>query len=342
MTADWLEAKIAVGRSEAAFELQGHVFAVEIEDHVGADAIFDKFDLYIAHGGANLLDLLSGSAGRRGEIGVGIAGGSGVRRSLRWSGGRNVQMRSEIRVQFGLIQAKRPRLAAGHGSFHGFDFLFDAGRRLRAGDDDRGRRSVKNHQQGDNCRGVSGPADDAERDAPGTQLARRQIIAPQFTADGKLLRPEGYRKWVYVSSGYGMSYSQSPDGMQMFTNVFVTPAAYDYFVANGKWLDKTMFVLEVYGSTSRGSINKHGSYQTEFSGLDVEVKDERRFADRWAYFNFDGATKAASADSPSKNDCWKCHEQNAAVEHSFVQLYPELLKIAWAQGTIKAGVRLDE
>ena len=169
-----------------------------------------------------------------------------------------------------------------------------------------------------------------------------QIAAPQFTANGKLVRPEGYRKWVYVSSGYGMSYSQSPSGMQMFTNVFVTPAAYDSFVANGKWPDKTMFVLEVYGSTSRGSINKHGSYQTEFSGLDVEVKDERRFADRWAYFNFDGAAKAASADSPSKNDWWKCHEQNAAVEHSFVQFYPELLKIARAKGTIKAGVRLDE
>jgi hypothetical protein len=169
-----------------------------------------------------------------------------------------------------------------------------------------------------------------------------QSPAPQFTADGKLVRPEGYRKWVFVSSGYGMSYSQGPSGMQMFTNVFVTPAAYDSFVANGKWPDKTMFVLEVYASTSRGSINKHGSYQTEFSGLDVEVKDEGRFADKWAYFNFDGATKTASADTPSKNDCWKCHEQNAAVEHSFVQFYPELLKIARAKGTIKAGVRLDE
>jgi hypothetical protein len=169
-----------------------------------------------------------------------------------------------------------------------------------------------------------------------------QSAGPQFTPDGKLVRPEGYRKWVYVSSGYGMSYSQSPDGMQMFTNVFVTPAAYGFFVANGKWPDKTMFVLEVYGSTSRGSINKHGSYQTELSGLDVEVKDEARFADKWAYFNFDGASKAASADTPSKNDCWKCHEQNAAVEHSFVQFYPELLQIARAKGTIKAGVHLDE
>jgi hypothetical protein len=170
----------------------------------------------------------------------------------------------------------------------------------------------------------------------------QQTVQPQFTSDGKLLRPEAYRKWVFVSSGYGMSYSESPGGMQMFTNVFVTPVAYDYFLANGKWPDKTMFVLEVYGSTSRGSINKHGSYQTDFSGLDVEVKDEARFADKWAYFNFSETAKAVSADKPSKNECWKCHEQNAAVEHSFVQFYPELLKIARAKGTIKAGVRLDE
>jgi hypothetical protein len=175
-----------------------------------------------------------------------------------------------------------------------------------------------------------------------TASSQTQSSAPQFTADGKLVRPAGYRKWVYVSSGYGMSYSQSPGGMQMFTNVFVSPSAYDSFVANGKWPDKTMFVLEVYGSTSRGSINKHGSYQTDLSGLDVEVKDESRFADKWAYFNFSETAKSASADTPSKNDCWKCHEQNAAVEHSFVQFYPELLKIARAKGTIKPGIRLDE
>ena len=82
---------------------------------------------------------------------------------------------------------------------------------------------------------------------------------PQFTNDDKLVRPEGYRRWVYVSSGFGMSYTQSASGMQDFTKVFVTPAAYDYFTANGKWPDKTMFVLEIYGSTSRGSINKSNS-----------------------------------------------------------------------------------
>lgn len=168
------------------------------------------------------------------------------------------------------------------------------------------------------------------------------VAAPQFNSAGKLTRPEGYRKWVFLSSGYGMSYSQAANGMQMFTNVFVTPAAYDAYVVSGKWPDKTMFVLEEYASTSRGSINKHGSYQTDFVGLDVEVKDEARFPNKWAYFNFNELARDASPIAPARNDCWQCHEQNAAVEHSFVQFYPELLKIARSKGTLKPGVHLEE
>ena len=166
--------------------------------------------------------------------------------------------------------------------------------------------------------------------------------SPQFTSDGKLVRPESYRRWIYVSSGYGMSYSQKADGMQMFTNVFVNPASYDYYLAHGTWPDKTIFVLELYGSTSQGSINKHGNYQSDFMGLDVEVKDQARFPDKWAYFGFDGPEKSVSANTPGKNACWTCHEQNAAVEHSFVQFYPQLLKVAREKGTIKPTVHLEK
>ena len=165
--------------------------------------------------------------------------------------------------------------------------------------------------------------------------------APQYAADGKLVRPAGYRKWAYLSSGYGMSYSQTASDHLMFTNVFVTPSSYDYFVEHGSWPDKTMFVLEIFGSASKGSINKHGNYQSDFMGLDVEVKDEKKFADRWAYFNFNGDEASAASIAPSKNDCWNCHDQNAAVEHSFVQFYPELLKIARAKQTIKATAHLE-
>jgi hypothetical protein len=166
--------------------------------------------------------------------------------------------------------------------------------------------------------------------------------APDFTPDGKLLRPEGYRKWVFLSSGYGMSYSQKASDDQdhlMFTNVFVPPEDYDYFLAHGSWPEKTMFVLEEYGSQSKGSINQHGHFQTELMGLDVEVKDASRFADKWAYFGFDETQKSSTAMSPGQNACWKCHDQNAAVEHTFVQFYPALLGVAKEKKTIKDGVK---
>jgi Cytochrome P460 len=172
--------------------------------------------------------------------------------------------------------------------------------------------------------------------------AAPQAVA-QFAADGKVLRPVDYRRWIYLSSGFGMSYNPNAggNGAPAFTNVFVNPSSYDFFQANGKWPDKTMFVLEVYGSTSNGSINKHGSFQKTFMGLDVEVKDEGRYPDKWAYFTFDGEEKSAAPMTPAKNDCWNCHEQNADVEHSFVQFYPEMLKVARAKGTIKSTVKLD-
>jgi len=138
-----------------------------------------------------------------------------------------------------------------------------------------------------------------------------------------------------------MSYSAGSNGNPQFTNVFVNPSSYDYFVANGKWPDKTMFVLEEYDSTSHGSINKSGSYQERLGGLVVEVKDERRFPDKWAYFAFGADKKTTTPIAPPQNACWKCHEDHAAVEHTFVQFYPETLKIARAKGTIKPGLKLE-
>lgn len=180
--------------------------------------------------------------------------------------------------------------------------------------------------------------------APLASPAATTTGVAQFTSDRKLVRPAGYRRWAYVSSGFGMSYNPDAggNGNPAFTNVFVSPGAYDYFQEHGTWPDKTMFVLEIYQSASQGSINKKGSYQQSLVGLDVELKDESRFPDKWAYFGFGNEDESAAATKPSKNDCWNCHDQNAAVEHSFVQFYPELLKIALAKGTLKPSVNLEQ
>ena len=155
---------------------------------------------------------------------------------------------------------------------------------------------------------------------------------PQYTGDNKLLPPADYREWIFLSSGLGMSYSAQA-GHEMFTNVFVPQWAYARFMENGKWPDKTVFVVEERSAETKGSINKVGQFQTDVMGYGVEVKDETRFPEKWAYFNFDGDSKSAQANP--KNACWQCHEDHAAVEHSFVQFYPTLKPVAKKFGTYK-------
>jgi len=152
----------------------------------------------------------------------------------------------------------------------------------------------------------------------------------------KLARPEGYREWVFLSSGLGMNYNPSPGGPELFTNVFVPQWAYHDFISSGKWPDKTIFVLEERASESKGSINRSGHFQTGLAGLAVQVKDENRFPEKWAYFTFRGDSKAEEA--LPKAQCWQCHNDNAAVDHTFVQFYPTLKPIAEKFGTYRKEV----
>ena len=154
-------------------------------------------------------------------------------------------------------------------------------------------------------------------------------------AGQNLIRPENYREWIFLSSGLGMNYNPAPGNHEMFTNVFVPQWAYRQFLASGNWPDKTTFVVEDRESQSKGSINKTGHFQTDLMGMGVEVKDETRFPEKWAYFNFKADTKTAEANP--KAACWQCHEDHAAVEHSFVQFYPTLKEVAKKFGTYRAA-----
>jgi Cytochrome P460 len=159
---------------------------------------------------------------------------------------------------------------------------------------------------------------------------------PAYTSEGKLVLPANYREWVFLTSGFGMNYSTGPVSDPMFTNVFVAPEAYQGFKGTGKWPDKSMFIVEIYSPATHGSINKAGHYQDSFHGLDVEVKDSSR-PNQWSYYNFNpGATTAAALGE----GCNKCHSDNAAVEHTFVQFYPTLLDFAVEKHLIKPNISI--
>ena len=150
---------------------------------------------------------------------------------------------------------------------------------------------------------------------------------PQYDAKGNLLRPADYRDWEFLSAGYGMNYNPAPGSHELFTNVFVQRWAYEEFLQSGKWPEQSMFVIDERDAESRGSINKKGHFQTDLMGLAIEVKDAIRNPDQWAYYGFEPNDKTAQA-MPKGNECWSCHDQHAAVEHTFVQFYPTLKPVA--------------
>ena len=170
--------------------------------------------------------------------------------------------------------------------------------------------------------------------------AEPQSAGPQYTAEGQLKFPEQYREWIFLSAGIDMSYRDmgAMVGHSMFDNVFAEPAAYREFVRTGTWPDRTMLMLEVRGATEKGSINSHGKFQTgDVMGLEVHIKDTKRFPGGWAFFGFKGTGPAQQI--PTSADCYSCHQQHAAVDTTFVQFYPTLLGIATQKGTLSPGFK---
>jgi hypothetical protein len=91
-------------------------------------------------------------------------------------------------------------------------------------------------------------------------------------------------------------------------------------------------VVEERGSESKGSIYKTGHFQSDLMG---SAKDENRLPDIMGLFQL--RRRANGGKGQSKVACWQCHEDHAAVEHSFVQFYPTLKPVAKKFGTYKPG-----
>ena len=163
--------------------------------------------------------------------------------------------------------------------------------------------------------------------------------APSYTNDGNLQLPAEYRSWVYLSSGLGMTYDAKagPNSNPMFTNVFVSPAAYQAFLKTGTWPDKTVFMLEERGSGTNTGPNRGGHFQTDLHGVATLVKDETRFPEKWRFFTFEAkdGVPAGPGKPVRTKACFDCHSKNGAVDHTFVQFYPTLKRVAIEKGTYK-------
>ena len=165
----------------------------------------------------------------------------------------------------------------------------------------------------------------------GTQAAPAldEMVQPAYTAQGDLIRPEGYRTWVFVGASLGLSYEENggqSEGPGAFHNVYIQPQAYDHFMETGEFPEKTILAMETFLPGSRESINQAGYFEKDFVGMAVAVKDRERYDEGWAYLSYRdpaGGLKPAAGAFP-KETCFNCHAEHGATDNVFTQFYPIL------------------
>ena len=153
--------------------------------------------------------------------------------------------------------------------------------------------------------------------------------AVEFTPDGRLKKPDGYRNWVYV--GAVVTPNDLNDGEAAFPefhSVYMDPESFAHYKKTGEFRDGTVMIKELIGVGAKEAASGKGYFMGDFRGLEATIKDSKRFKDEpgsWAYFSFghkyplkaEAAKNAASA-------CNKCHQDNAKTDWVFSQYYPVL------------------
>ena len=164
-------------------------------------------------------------------------------------------------------------------------------------------------------------------------------IPPVWASDGKLIQPKDFREMVFI--GAPLTPNGLNDGKASFPefhNVYVQRAAFKAYRATGKWPEGTMMVKELqlvddpvgeFPDGSRTLPSGRGYFPGSVNGLDVSVKDSKRFAasNNWGYFNFNHSAPPYLKEAAVKpvEECASCHIANAHEDMVYVDLYKPIL-----------------
>jgi hypothetical protein len=166
---------------------------------------------------------------------------------------------------------------------------------------------------------------------PGQATTASVDVMPRYDANRNLVLPADYRRWVLIGSSLGLSYSDgAPGEHQMFNTTLMEPSAYQHFIEKGTFREGTMFVLMGQGVGTNATPARQGQFATDLHMIEMAVKDSKRVAESWAYYDFNSPTgdfRATAAPQPKAN-CFNCHVEHAERDNVFVQFYSLLNDVA--------------
>jgi hypothetical protein len=169
-------------------------------------------------------------------------------------------------------------------------------------------------------------------------IAQAQGSAAVFTSDGKLQIPTGFRSWVFVGAPL------TPNGLNggkanfpEFHNVYIQAQNVEAYMKTGQFPEGTVIVKELtrllnptFPDGSRTEPSGRGFFNGAFNGIDLTVKDSKRFAktNGWGFFTFGHHPlpyEKTAAEAPA-TVCANCHKAFVAkTDMTWVQFYPVLL-----------------
>lgn len=165
----------------------------------------------------------------------------------------------------------------------------------------------------------------------------------KFTKDGQLIRPAGWREWIFVGSPVTPnSLNGGAAPFPEFHSVYIDPKSWEIWKKTGKFREGTMFAKELtlVGDTKATSGN--GFFNGQLQGFEIAHKDSKRYSKDsggWAYYSFGHKPEpynetTAAMPTPA---CAACHTAAAADDMVFTQYYP-ILTTAKKAGEKGAGV----
>lgn len=175
-------------------------------------------------------------------------------------------------------------------------------------------------------------------------LAAKPVVAAQteqssavFDPDGKVELPAGFRAWVFVGApltpnGLNNGKANFPE----YHHVYIEKKNVDAYLKTGEFPEGTVIVKELtrvlnpsFPDGSRTEASGRGYFNGQYNGIDLTVKDSKRFAktNGWGFFTFGHHPmpyEKAAAEKPV-SECAGCHIANvAATDLTWVQFYPLL------------------
>jgi hypothetical protein len=174
---------------------------------------------------------------------------------------------------------------------------------------------------------------------PRPVVAQTQESAAVFDSQGKLklIDPATFRRWVFVGApltpnGLNNGKANFPE----YHHVYIDGKNVDAYLKTGSFPEGTVIVKELtrvlnptFPDGSRQEPSGRGYFNGEYNGIDVTVKDSKRFAktNGWGFFTFGHHPEPyaqTAAEAPS-TECAFCHQAYVAkTDMTWIQFYPLL------------------